>query len=250
MWHLAAGVAWVVGALGGVATVALLGDVGPGLLGAAMGGGVACALVAPVVMVPFVAVACAVDDRTGAAAHWHVAGVRSRRRMGQRAAGAARSLAGLCLLGAAAGLLAGLGLGATGPDGVVAGLRAAPPWPVVGVAAAAVGLSLVIGLLLAAAVGDASLAAALWVGAGLATGAWSTVAVFVPALRLTFFAMPWASIWPFTPSLVDAPYLAQAISPAARAASAVGWSAVLVAVARRRLRRDPYPTPHEPVGGR
>ncbi len=244
-WRIGAGAAWIVGAVAGVAPVALFGDRAPGLVAAAALGAIACAWLAPLIVGPLVAVSVCDDDALGAAPYWHVIGVGWPVRLAARTVAAAGLSLRLFPVAAAGAATAALG-SSFGPGGhLVVGISGAP-----GPAALALGaVTLVVAWTIGALVGAAAVTparAGLWLAGGVAvTGLAGSLVYFVATLRFVFWAMPAAALWPFDPESFDSAQFAMSVPLPVRLVSGTAWLTVLAALAWRRRHRDPYPTEGE-----
>ena len=81
----------------------------------------------------------------------------------------------------------------------------------------------------------------VWSASVLVTGTAASLVSFNPGLRPVLLAMPWASVWPFDPSVFDSEQFAVSIPLASRALSAAAWLALLAVLAWRRRRVQPFP---------
>jgi hypothetical protein len=244
-WRVAAAVAWVVGAVAGVAPPAFLGDPTPGLGGAALLGVTAIALLAPLLVAPVVALCVCDDDAAGAAPYWHAIGVAVPSRLAARAVVAARLSLRLFPVAVVGALTSALGSAVAGGGGLVAGGRSAPS-----LQAVALGVGTWIGAVaVGALVGTAAAAparAVLWLaGAVAVTGLTASLVYFVPAVRVVFWATPGGALWPFDPQSFDSAQFAIAVPGVVRAVSGTTWLAGLGALAWHRRRRHPYPVDGE-----
>lgn len=245
-WSAAVVAAWIVGAVAGIAPTAFQGYRAPGLVASAMWGLVAVAFLAPLVITPIVATVVCDDDHHQVAYAWHGVGVNPVRRMLARTVAAARVSLGLLLVGAVAGLAAGVGLAASGRDPLVLGWSGGPGPVGIAVGAAVLLLAWTIGGLLAAAAAVAPARALLaLVLTWLITGVVASLVHFSPRLGLVFRLTPWAALWPFDPGSSDSAQFAAAIPLGARLAGAVGWLTILAATVAWRRRLVPYPGPGE-----
>ena len=244
-WSAAVVAAWIVGAVAGVAPTAFQGYRAPGLVASAMWGLVAVALLAPLVITPIVATVVCDDDHHQVAYAWHGVGVSPVRRMLARTVAAARVSLGLLLVGAVAGLAAGVGLAASGRDPLVFGWSGAPGPVGIAVGAAVLLLAWTIGGLLAAVAVAPARALLALVLSWLITGVVASLVHFSPQLGLVFRLTPWAALWPFDPGSSDSAQFAAAIPLGARLVGAAGWLAILAATAAWRRRLAPYPGPGE-----
>jgi len=244
-WSAAVVAAWIVGAVAGIAPTAFQGYRAPGLVASATWGLVAVAFLAPLLITPIVATVVCDDDHHQVAYAWHGVGVSPVRRMLARTAAAARVSLGLLLVGAVAGVAAGVGLAASGRDPLVLGWSGAPGPVGIAVGAALLLLAWTIGgLLAAAAVAPARVLLTL-VLTWLITGVVASLVHFSPHLGLVFRLTPWAALWPFDPGSSDSAQFAAAIPLGARLVGAAGWLAILATTAAWRRRSTPYPSPGE-----
>jgi len=236
-------VAWVVGAIAGIAPTAFQGYAAPGLLASAGWGAVGVALLAPLVITPFVAVVVCDDDHHQVAHAWLALGVNPRRRLVARTTAAAQVSLRLLPVGAVAGLVAGLGLAASGRDPLRWGWPGGPTLPTVVLAGALVGLAWVIGGLIAAAAVVPSRAAVVLIASWLVTGVVASLVHFSPDLGGLFRLTPWAALWPFDPQVSDSAQFAASIPVTARLVAGASWLGLLAATAGWRRRTTPYPIP-------
>ena len=240
-WWIAGVGAWVTGALGGMAPSAFVGDPSPGLGAAALLGAVAVALLSPLLVTPVMATLIADDDRTQLAAALHHAGVNAPARLLARTAAAIRVNGALLVVGASAGVAAGLGVAHSSADGFVLGWRSAPTPSGVLVAAAVLVVAWVLALLVATAAITPVRSLLVLVVSFLLTGVVASLVYFVPALRPVFWCTPWAALWPFDAGSFSSAPFAASIPVVVRLRSGAVWLAILAAAGIRRLRHDPYP---------
>jgi len=244
-WRGAVVVAWVVGAIGGVAPTAFLGEPPAGLVAAAALGLLAVAMVAPVLIGPLVATLVCDDDEHQVAVAWHGVGVDPRRRISARASAAATASLRLLPVGALGGLLAGAGSAAAAPDPLRVGLAGGPRPMAVLVGVVLVVVSWVLGALVGAWAVTAIRAVLVLLVSLIVTGAVAGLLYFAPSLRLLFWVTPWAALWPFDPQSFDSAQFATSVPVVARVASGWAWLTVLALATVRRRRLVPYPVPGE-----
>ena len=244
-WWAGVAAAWVVGALAGVAPAAFAGYPPPGLAASALRGALGVAGLAPLVVVPLVAVIVCDDDHEQVAAAWHAVGVGPARRLALRTGAAALISLGLLPVGALAGLVAAIGLATTGADPWSPGWSGGPGPAALGLGAGLLVLAWVIGGLVAAAAVTPSRAVLVLVSSWLVTGAVASLVHFSAGLVVAFRLMPWAPLWPFDPGSSDSAQFAASIPPGTRIVVGLLWLGVLSVVAGCRRRSTPYPIPGE-----
>ncbi len=238
-------IAWIVGALGALTPPAFLGEPAAGLVAAAALGLVAVAFVAPVLITPLVATVVCDDDQHQVSAAWHVIGVTPTARIVGRSLAAARASLRLLVIGAVAGLLAGLGAARAGPDPVDLAWRGGPSSLAVVLALGLLVLAWVLGALVGAWAVTALRALVLLVVSMLITGAVASLLYFVPGLQVAFWCTPWSAVWPFDPQAFDSAQFATSVPVTARVISGAAWLVLLAASTVRRRRRLPYPAAGE-----
>jgi hypothetical protein len=244
-WWAGVAAAWLIGAGAGVAPTAFQGYPAPGLMASALWGLVGVALLAPLVITPMVATVVSDDDRHQIAYAWHGLGVSPTRRLLARTLAVAGVSLALPLVGAMAGLLAGVGLAVSGRDPLVFGCSGGPALATLVLGAGLLLLAWVIGGLLAAATVVASRALLVLVLSWLVTGAVASVTHFSPSLGVVFRTTPWAALWPFDPASSNSAQFAVSIPAASRLIGGAIWLGVLALAAWWRRRVTPYPVPAE-----
>ena len=249
-WRAGFVAAWVVGAFAGVAPTAFQGYPAPGLAASALLGLVAVALTAPLVMLTLVALITTDDDAEQASVSWLGLGAGPARRLMVRSLAAMSAGLRLLPVGAAGGLVAGVGLAATRRDPLSLALAGAPRPAAMVLGAGLVVLAGVLGGLLGAAAVTPARVVLVLVGSWLVTGAVASLVYFSPDLAGVFPFTPWMALRPFDPQSSASAQFAASLPLATRLLGGAGWSALLGAVAVVRRWRTPYPRPGERRPGR
>lgn len=249
-WWVAAGLAWWVGALGGVSPSAFLGDPAPGLLAAALLGAAAVSYLSPVLILGVMATVVADDDRYGLAAPLHVAGIDAPTRLVGRGLACARTSLALIGVGLVGGMAAAVGLAVRSPDGLTWGIRSSPSPAGLVTAAAIVVASWIVAVLVATAAVTPTRAVVVLAVAFSVTGVVASFVYFVPAMRPVLWCMPAAAVWPFDAESFNSAQFAVSVPAGARLGSGAAWTVVLALFALRRLVTQPYPSTGEPERGR